>query len=1140
MSKSRVIRLSIPILLFGIIGSSFMSCQKTKPRILVFSKTEGYRHTEAIEAGYEVLFKNAQEKGIIVDSTEDASAFNERNLKKYQAVIFLNVSGALFNDEQRTSFKRFIQAGGGFLATHASVDAERDWPWYNKLIGAYFHSHPAVQEATYVTVDKSFPATSFLPDTFSHTDEHYNFMNVSPEINVLVTLDEKTYEGGNMGEGHPIAWYHHFEGSRSYYIGMGHTKETWSDSLYLKQFWAALDWVIGGDHPKPLDYSKSMPEENRFTKTVLAEKLDEPMQMAIATDGRVFFAERRGNIQVYNPKTKMVNNAGSIPVLAKYEDGLLGIALDPAFDENNWVYLFYTEPGFPDATSNYHVSRFTLNNEMQLDKASEKILLKIPHQNTDGIHTGGGLLFDPKGTGDLFVTVGDNTSPRATPYTPVDEREGRETFNAQRTAANTNDLRGKILRIHPEPDGTYSIPEGNLFSPGTQNTRPEIYSMGHRQPWRLSMDTKTGWLYVGEVGPDSKVDSLNRGPASADEFNQIREPGNYGWPYFIGNNKAYWNYDFAQEKSGEKYDPAKPQNNSRLNTGKRELPQAQPAFIWYPYAESADFPEMGTGARSAVGGPIFRKQDFKHAKNTFPDYYEGKWFITEWIRNWILVVTMDDNGNYKSMERFMPNSEFAGPMDMQFGPDGSLYVLEYGKGWFKANDDAKLVRIDFNGGNRTPIAKANADRTAGALPLTVVLSGSASRDYDDDELRYEWKVTSDKGFSQVLQQQASPSVTFDQAGLYTATLTVTDREGAKSSDSIQLKAGNNVPLVQLDIKSNKTFYFPDGVIDYAVNVTDKEDGSTTNGSIAAAKVNVTIDYLPGGYEPMLGDPVPGQSIPSDFKMLLGGMKLNASDCYSCHAISKESVGPTFKQVAEKYKNDKTASTYLTEKIINGGSGVWGQVAMSAHPDLTPEVAKQMVDFILGLSEPPQKSLPLKGIYKTDEKGDVEAVYMVKASYTDAGAKDVPSVYADSIIILKNPEMLFSSADSRKGSMNIKTPSTGGQLELMVKTGDYVVFEKVDLADIKQLEMSGSGNGVVEVRLNSPTGRMIGQFLPDPASGTEASDLSASIKFQRCVARLSDVESGVQNIYLVLNGSFFMMRDTIKFVQDHRKNKLSAP
>src|SRR5690606_23168818 len=133
-------------------------------------------------------------------------------------------------------------------------------------------------------------------------------------------------------------------------IGMGHTKETWEDPLYLEQFWAALDWVVGGEHPKPLDYSKSVPEENRFKKTILATKLDEPMQMAIADDGRVFFVERRGNIRVYDPTRKDLHNVGTIPVLAKYEDGLLGIALDPEFGENNWIYLFYAELSSPDAT----------------------------------------------------------------------------------------------------------------------------------------------------------------------------------------------------------------------------------------------------------------------------------------------------------------------------------------------------------------------------------------------------------------------------------------------------------------------------------------------------------------------------------------------------------------------------------------------------------------------------------------------------------------------------------------------------------------------------------------------------------------------------------------------------------------------
>jgi cytochrome c len=1127
MLKSRITLLNITLLLSALSGIFFTSCKQENPRILIFSKTEGYRHTDAINAGYEVLFKNAAQKGFIIDSTEEAMAFNEENLKRYRAIIFLDVSGALFNHEQRTSFKRFIQAGGGFLATHASTDAERDWPWYNRLIGAYFYSHSAVQKATYMKVNTDFEASRFLPDTFSHVDEHYNFMKVDSAINVLVALDEKTYEGGNMGTVHPIVWYHEFDGGRSYYNGMGHTKETWSDSLYLQQFWTALKWVAGGENPKPLDYTKAMPEENRFNTTVLAEKLDEPMQMAIAQDGRVFFAERRGNVQVYDPKIKAVKTAGTVPVLAKYEDGLLGIALDPLFDKNNWIYLFYAEPGLSDTTSNYHISRFSLNNAGRLDLASEKILIKIPHQNTDGIHTGGALMFDPRGTGDLFITVGDNTSPRATPYAPIDERPGRELFNAQRSASNTNDLRGKILRIHPESDGTYSVPEGNLFAKGMKNTRPEIYSMGHRQPWRLSMDTKTGWLYEGEVGPDSRVDSFGRGPASVDEFNQIRKPGNYGWPYFVGDNKAYWNYDFANNQSGEKFDTAKPRNHSRLNTGITDLPPAQPALVWYPYAESDKFPEMGTGARSAVGGPIFRKQDYPHASGTFPEYYEGKWFITEWIRNWILVVTMDEEGRYKSMERFLPDVNFAGPMDMQFGPDGSLYVLEYGKGWFKANDDAKLVRIAFNGGNRNPVANADADHLAGALPLKVNLSSAGSRDYDGDELKYEWKITSAAGFSKVIAEP-NPAVTLDKAAVYTATLTVSDQKGGSSSKSIAIKAGNAAPVVQLAIRSNKTFFFPNSAIDYVVSVADKEDGTTSDGSIAAKKVNVSIDYVAGGYSPILGDPVPGQFETMDFRILIGGMKLNASDCYSCHSISKKSIGPTFKEVAEKYKNDSTASNRLIKKVINGGGGVWGQAAMSAHPDLTPENAKPMVDFILSLSEPAQQSRPLEGSFKTVEKAEPKGVYLVKASYTDAGAEGVPPVTGENTVVLRNPVMFLSSANTRKGSMNIKVPSTGGQVELMVNSGDYIGFEKIDMAGIDQLEISGSGTGTVEIHLDTPTGPTIGQFVPDPkpASVTDAANPLANARPYK--AKLSDVE-GVHDVYLVLNGSLFMMKDTITFV-----------
>ncbi|MEJ2884806.1 Crp/Fnr family transcriptional regulator, partial [Pedobacter sp. GR22-6] len=146
----------------------------------------------------------------------------------------------------------------------------------------------------------------------------------------------------------------------------------------------------------------------------------------------------------------------------------------------------------------------------------------------------------------------------------------------------------------------------------------------------------------------------------------------------------------------------KPVNKSPNNTGQQILPPAIAAMIWYPYAVSPEFPEMGSGGRSAVGGPIFHKSDFKAGAKVFPVYYEGKWLITDWVRGWILAVTLDEQGNYKSMERFLPELSLHGPIDMKFGPDGDLYVLEYGNGYFKDNPEAELIRIEFNGGNRKP------------------------------------------------------------------------------------------------------------------------------------------------------------------------------------------------------------------------------------------------------------------------------------------------------------------------------------------------------------------------------------------------------------------------------------------------------
>jgi cytochrome c len=163
-------------------------------------------------------------------------------------------------------------------------------------------------------------------------------------------------------------------------------------------------------------------------------------------------------------------------------------------------------------------------------------------------------------------------------------------------------------------------------------------------------------------------------------------------------------------KENSKFDPAKPINDSPNNTGLRELPPAQKAFIWYPYANSPEFPLVGSSGRSATGGPVFRKADFKNAPRPFPDYYEGKWLAVEFMRGWIMSITMDENGDYKSMERFMPSENFSSAIDMDFSPDGDLYVLEYGSAWFRGNDNARLVKIEYNAGNRTPIVQASADK----------------------------------------------------------------------------------------------------------------------------------------------------------------------------------------------------------------------------------------------------------------------------------------------------------------------------------------------------------------------------------------------------------------------------------------------
>ena len=437
------------------------------------------------------------------------------------------------------------------------------------------------------------------------------------------------------------------------------------------------------------------------------DTLPDIMEIAVAADGRVFYIERAGTVRMWRPTTQSSVTLDSVPVFKELEDGLLGITLDPAFARNGWLYLFYSEPethlneaGKKIGTN--RVSRFTVTGD-SLDLTSERVLLRIPTQREQCCHSGGSLAFDANGN--LFASVGDNTHPgESDGYSPIDERPDRGPWNAQKSASNANDLRGKILRVHPEPDGSVTIPKGNLFPPGTPNTRPEIYVMGNRNPFRISVDQRTGYLYWGEVGPDAGEPNPQRGPAGFDEINQARRAGNFGWPYFAGDNKPYYEFDFATGKSGAAFDPAHPVNRSVHNTGPLELPPAQPAFIWYPYSQSTKFPIVnGGGGRTAMAGPVYYFDRNLKSPTRLPIEFDHTLFIYEWSRNWIIAVHLDDQNNIARtadgklrMERFCPDLTFKRPMDMELGPDGCLYLLENGTAW-NGNKDTQIVRLEYAG-----------------------------------------------------------------------------------------------------------------------------------------------------------------------------------------------------------------------------------------------------------------------------------------------------------------------------------------------------------------------------------------------------------------------------------------------------------
>lgn len=812
-------------------------------------------------------------------------------------------------------------------------------------------------------------------------------------------------------------------------------------------------------------------DSTRFSVEVLAQDMNEPMELAVAPDGRVFWVERHGELKRYDPRTKQTKLITKLPVRYRSEDGLLGIALDPKFAQNGWIYLYFSEGEPVDGKGNQVLARFTLQNE-QLLMDSRKVLLTIPVLTDNVSHSGGSLAFDA--TGNLFLSTGDNTNPFGSDgYAPIDERPNRIHFDAQKSSGNTNDLRGKVIRIHPEPDGTYTIPAGNLFPAGEATrsgaTRPEIYVMGCRNPFRISIDSKTGFLYWGEVGPDAGRDSLNRGPRGHDEINQARRAGNFGWPFFVGNTKPYHDYDFVTQTSGPRFDPNGPVNNSPNNTGLQTLPPAQSALIWYPYVESPEFPELGTGGRNAMAGPVYHAADYPNSDVRLPDYYDGKLLIYEWMRNWIKAVTLKPNGDLARIEPFLPNQRFVKPMDMALGADGSLYILEYGEYWRAKNDDARLVRITYNRRNRPPVVALQADKTVGAAPLSVRFSTTGTFDYDKtDKLTYAWFFGSTKTAQ---AQTANPTFTFSKPGTYACRVVVTDGAGGQTERATTIRVGNEPPILMVKWGGNRSFYFADQPpVSYEIQANDREDGP----KLDPKRLKLTFDYVQD-----TEDLINVGHLAEEESPLVGKALIEKSDCRACHALQKQSVGPAYEAIAKRYRTDTEVIGRLSQKIINGGGGVWGESMMSAHPQVSSADAARMVRYILSLANQPNSLAP-SGTLPLDRHGktpppEQAGRYILTAEYSDQSRPPVGANSVREVLTLRHPQLLAATADAvdrvaRRNGTRVQTTRFNAQ-------GANLLFRNLDLSGIRQLTLhwwSSKIDGVWEIRAGSPTGSILAE------------------------------------------------------------------
>jgi type 1 glutamine amidotransferase len=213
--------------------------------VLVFTRTTGFRHA-SIDHGVAAIRRLGASHGFAVAATDDPEQVQDAVLGRYRAVVFLSTTGEPLGPAQQAALQRWVEAGGGWVGVHAAADAFYDWPWYGELVGAWFRRHPPVQRATVRVLDRSHPSTASLPAAWTRTDEWYDFRdNPRGWAQVLAVVDESSYQGGGMGDDHPVSWCHQQGRGRSWYTALGHTRESWSEAPFLDHVLGGIRWAAG-------------------------------------------------------------------------------------------------------------------------------------------------------------------------------------------------------------------------------------------------------------------------------------------------------------------------------------------------------------------------------------------------------------------------------------------------------------------------------------------------------------------------------------------------------------------------------------------------------------------------------------------------------------------------------------------------------------------------------------------------------------------------------------------------------------------------------------------------------------------------------------------------------------------------------